>query len=69
MGARNGRKPQIRLICGLGSGAEGARTPDLRIANAALFQLSYCPKSKPGRYALSPDGVKQGGKGPLIPQI
>src|ERR1041384_7832536 len=25
------------------SGAEGDRTPDLRIANAALSQLSYCP--------------------------
>ena len=28
----------------LGSGAEGARTPDLRHAMAALFQLSYSPK-------------------------
>ena len=26
------------------SGAEGGRTPDLRIANAALSQLSYGPK-------------------------
>ena len=25
-------------------GAEGDRTPDLRIANAALSQLSYCPQ-------------------------
>ncbi len=25
------------------SGAKGDRTPDLRIANAALSQLSYCP--------------------------
>jgi hypothetical protein len=25
------------------SGAEGARTPDLGIANAALSQLSYSP--------------------------
>ena len=25
------------------SGAEGSRTPDLRIANAALSQLSYGP--------------------------
>jgi len=24
-------------------GAEGDRTPDLGIANAALSQLSYCP--------------------------
>jgi hypothetical protein len=26
------------------SGAEGARTPDLRHAMAALFQLSYSPE-------------------------
>ncbi len=26
-------------------GATGDRTPDLRIANAALSQLSYCPKT------------------------
>jgi hypothetical protein len=24
-------------------GARGTRTPDLSVANAALFQLSYCP--------------------------
>ncbi len=28
----------------LPSGAEGSRTPDLRIANATLSQLSYRPK-------------------------
>ena len=28
-----------------GGGAEGSRTPDLRIANAALSQLSYSPKN------------------------
>ena len=27
----------------MGGGAEGDRTPDLRIANAALSQLSYSP--------------------------
>jgi hypothetical protein len=27
-------------------GAEGNRTPDLRIANAALSQLSYNPKGR-----------------------
>src|SRR5206468_3188540 len=27
----------------LSSGAEGARTPDLRAASATLFQLSYSP--------------------------
>src|SRR5690606_31662606 len=30
----------------LGGGAEGDRTPDLRIANAALSQLSYGPGSE-----------------------
>ena len=28
------------------NGAEGDRTPDLRIANAALSQLSYSPKPR-----------------------
>ena len=32
-----------RLSYGGTNGAEGDRTPDLRIANAALSQLSYCP--------------------------
>ena len=31
-------------------GAEGDRTPDLRIANAALSQLSYWPEDKEGWY-------------------
>jgi hypothetical protein len=31
------------FFCFLPSGAEGDRTPDLRIANAALSQLSYGP--------------------------
>ena len=31
------------------SGAEGDRTPDLRIANAALSQLSYGPNKISGR--------------------
>jgi hypothetical protein len=43
-------------------GAEGDRTPDLRIANATLSQLSYGPKGvnstrhlmrAPGRYEFS----------------
>jgi hypothetical protein len=33
------------------SGAKGDRTPDLRIANAALSQLSYCPEGAGGLYA------------------
>ncbi len=32
------------VVLGFG-GAEGDRTPDLRIANAALSQLSYGPES------------------------
>ena len=31
------------------SGAEGDRTPDLSVANAALSQLSYGPESGNGR--------------------
>src|SRR5215218_5620638 len=34
------------LIVGAGSGAEGARTPDLRHAMAALSQLSYSPREQ-----------------------
>jgi hypothetical protein len=34
-------------------GAEGDRTPDLRIANAALSQLSYCPSEGAGLYAVA----------------
>jgi hypothetical protein len=30
-------------------GAEGDRTPDLRIANATLSQLSYGPEARPFR--------------------
>ncbi len=30
----------------LTGGAEGSRTPGLRIANAALCQLSYCPTTR-----------------------
>ena len=33
-----------KFVSGVG-GAEGDRTPDLRIANAALSQLSYSPDS------------------------
>ena len=34
---------EAALPSGLSSGAEGARTPDLRHAMAALSQLSYSP--------------------------
>src|SRR5262245_6763205 len=37
--------PARRFMIPLFSGAKGDRTPDLRIANAALSQLSYCPNS------------------------
>jgi hypothetical protein len=36
------QESQFSLVRG---GATGDRTPDLRIANAALSQLSYCPES------------------------
>jgi hypothetical protein len=38
------RFPALRLIPA-GSGAEETRTPDFRLAKAALYQLSYGPKS------------------------
>ena len=52
-------------------GAEGDRTPDLRIANAALSQLSYGPMIPaggfPGQakriYGLVLGGVKHSGQG------
>jgi integrase len=40
---------------GIRGGATGDRTPDLRIANAALSQLSYCPKIR-HRRARQGDG-------------
>ncbi len=42
------------------SGAKGDRTPDLRIANAALSQLSYCPD---GVLPRRPVGSKRPGNG------
>lgn len=33
-------------------GAEGNQTPDLFIANEALYQLSYSPKTKGGRFCV-----------------
>ena len=41
-----------KSIAGFGAGpggAEGSRTPDLLIANEALYQLSYGPRTKAGR--------------------
>ena len=40
-------------------GAEGDRTPDLRIANATLSHLSYCP-------TIAADTPKRGPKGGRI---
>ena len=37
----------------MNGGAEGNRTPDLRIANATLSQLSYGPKSKTAQSVAS----------------
>ena len=42
MEARKRKAPQFDGALNIG-GAEGDRTPDLSIANAALSQLSYCP--------------------------
>src|SRR5262245_50870362 len=44
-----------------GGGAEGDRTPDLRIANAALSRLSYCPG---GAEPVPPRRACQHGMGP-----
>ena len=41
------RLPAVKNTIEKWSGAEGDRTPDLSIANAALSQLSYCPKEGP----------------------
>ncbi len=46
----------VRLVLWVSGGAEGDRTPDLRIANAALSQLSYDPERRRrvmGRSCLS----------------
>ena len=40
-------------------GAEGDRTPDLRIANAALSQLSYCPGTSEGPRSYSARDSRQ----------
>jgi hypothetical protein len=39
-------------------GAEGSRTPDLLIANEALYQLSYGPR-KARNKAIAPAAVKR----------
>ena len=47
-GFRSYRHKKTPTETGWGSiigGAKGDRTPDLRIANAALSQLSYCPEN------------------------
>src|SRR5690606_27525680 len=43
------RPPVSKLKAAQGQvgGAEGNQTPDLFIANEALYQLSYCPGSQP----------------------
>ena len=41
-------------------GAEGDRTPDLRIANATLSQLSYGPISRLQRFASSAADYEDG---------
>jgi hypothetical protein len=41
-----------------GGGAKGGRTPDLGIANAALYQLSYRPTVGGGKVAVDGGRVK-----------
>src|SRR5262249_23726637 len=45
---------KYRYLRRFAGGAEGDRTPDLGIANAALSQLSYCPNSS-GRLCRAAD--------------
>jgi hypothetical protein len=44
----------VTHMCGAG-GAGGIRTPDIRLAKAALSQLSYGPTSFPPRVVTSGD--------------
>jgi hypothetical protein len=51
----NGIEPKthnLLIICGKIGGAEEDRTPDLRIANATLSQLSYGPTDGKGLKGL-----------------
>ena len=41
---RYSARGDIRVNCRMETGAEGARTPNPRIANAVLSQLSYGPE-------------------------
>ncbi len=46
-----------------GGGAEGSRTPDLVIANDALYQLSYGPPTPPDEGVQARARHKGGGEG------
>ena len=48
----------LRHPIGSFGGDKGIRTPDLRIANASLYQLSYIPKRTPRIIAFLLGGVK-----------
>ena len=48
------------------SGAEGARTPDLRAASATLFQLSYSPKDAAWPSLSRPDAAIELERGALL---
>ena len=50
-----------------GGGAEGIRTPDLRIANAALSQLSYSPTPKALNHSSRPHQPRQSKNSHKIP--
>src|SRR5579863_6381174 len=50
--AQSGARPTNTSNRGPG-GAEGNRTPDLLIANEALYHLSYGPREDPGRRGIT----------------
>lgn len=46
---------------GKAGGAEGSRTPYLRIANATLYQMSYSPTRKPPSWRVEEQAAPRGG--------
>ncbi len=65
------RERMINVVMRPG-GAEGSRTPDLLIANEALYQLSYGPRTgfAPGREGPGGEGGhKSGSLRPVKPAL
>jgi hypothetical protein len=52
-----------------GGGVEGNRTPDLLIANEALYQLSYNPALAGGGTMLRTDRASQAARPPKIAAV